>query len=278
MKQFKITAKITDRNDDVLYRYLNDISSFTMVGLKEEELLARKIRAGDAAAEQRLITANLRFVVSCAKKYQRMGMSLSDLISEGNLGLIRAAKLFDETRGFKFVSYAVWWIRQAMLYALSEQTRTVRIPFNKLNELSTINQMIRKLEQELQRQPSLGELAFQMGKPEDYIADCMSANERSIYLDDVLPGATENSSLLDYLHDPDGHGTEEWVERENADYTVNFYLDKLGERDKKVIIHAFGLFGNPRLEIQVVAAKLNLSAERVRQLKTNAIKKMGECS
>lgn len=276
MREFKIVNKITNRNEDMLGRYLHDISSYELITNVEEEDLARQIKLGNKAAEHRLVTANLRFVVSCAKKYQNMGMNLTDLISEGNLGLIKAAGLFDQTRGFKFISYAVWWIRQAMLNALNENLRVVRIPMNKQNDLGEINKIARKLEQVLEREPTIAELAEEIGKTEAHVADVILVNDRGTYLDDIMPGASESNNLMDYLHNPDGHGTEGWVNEEDLDYQAKFFLNTLSERDRKLIIHLFGLFGAPILEPEDVGVLLNLSAERVRQLKTKAIKKMRE--
>lgn len=272
MRDLKIVKSHTDRSEESLNRYLSDIGQINLISANEEAVLARKIKAGDKAAEEKLITANLRFVVSCAKKYQHHGMSLPDLVCEGNFGLIRAARMFDETRGFKFISYAVWWIRQAMLHALGEHKRTIRLPMNQQLGMNNVMSHTEQLEQKLERLPTIAEIAEISGKREDQVADYFYCNTRVTYLDDPIPGGEGNETcLLHYLTDRSGNSTEEWVKGNAVEIGLKAMLKKLRPRDREIIILAFGLFGEQQLSPEDIAVKLNLSTERIRQLRLKAI-------
>lgn len=275
MREIKVTPMITNRQEDTLERYLKEIGQHTLIDAKEEALLARKIKAGDKAAKQRLVTANLRFVVSCAKKYQNNGLSLSDLICEGNIGLIKAAQLFDETRGFKFISYAVWWIRQAMLHAIAEHTRIVRVPMNQQLGFSKVRTESLKLEQSLEREPTLSELAQIMEKTESQIADYLVCNSKVKYLEDEIPGESEQNTLLNYLGDENAAKmSTQWIEDQDQNARIAKLLGKLGQREQKIITLSYGLFGTPALDDESLARHMNLSKERIRQIKGDSIKKL----
>lgn len=277
MRDIKITVSVTNRNEDSLRRYLHDIGKIDLLDASEEVLLARKIKAGDRSAEERLIKANLRFVVSCAKKYQSTNLSLQDLISEGNFGLIKAARLFDETRGFKFISYAVWWIRQAMITAINEYTRIVRLPMNQQLGIAQINNIAQKLEQELERDPSLDELAEAMDKTPAQVADFIYVNSRIKYLDDQLPGGdSDNHTLMEHIPSQDVDHVGQWMHREMLSYQIDNLLLKVSSREQQILKLAFGLKGHTRMENEDIAAEMDLSKERVRQIIKNAIDKLGK--
>ncbi|MEJ2879775.1 sigma-70 family RNA polymerase sigma factor [Pedobacter sp. GR22-6] len=277
MRDIKITVSVTNRNEDSLRRYLHDIGKIDLLDASEEVLLARKIKAGDRSAEERLIKANLRFVVSCAKKYQSTNLSLQDLISEGNFGLIKAARLFDETRGFKFISYAVWWIRQAMITAINEYTRIVRLPMNQQLGIAQINNIAQKLEQELERDPSLDELAEAMDKTPAQVADFIYVNSRIKYLDDQLPGGdSDNHTLMEHIPSQDIDHVGQWMHREMLSYQIDNLLLKVSSREQQILKLAFGLKGHTRMENEDIAAEMDLSKERVRQIIKNAIDKLGK--
>ncbi len=267
MRELKILKSHTNRADDSLHRYLSDIGKIHMIDSNEEILLARKIKAGDKSAEHKLITANLRFVVSCAKKYQNLGLSLSDLVCEGNLGLIKAAGTFDETRGFKFISYAVWWVRQAIINAINEYARIIRLPMNQLLGMTTINNQAIKLEQRLQREPTLNELSEVIGKSEQQLADHIRMNARSRYLEDHIPGGeSEDNTLVNFLPDQTADETNEWIKSEYLNERLYRLLNTLKIRERQIIIHAYGLFDTPQLENEDIALKMGLSKERIRQI------------
>lgn len=277
MREIKITASVTNRSDESLRRYLHDIGKIDLLDPSEEVILARKIKAGDHAAEERLIKANLRFVVSCAKKYQHTSLSLQDLISEGNFGLIRAARLFDETRGFKFISYAVWWIRQAMLNAINEYTRIVRLPMNQQLGIGQINNIAQKLEQQLERDPTLNELAEAMDKTPGQIADFIQVNGRVKYLEDQLPGGdSDEHTLMDHLASSDVDQIGQWMHAEMLNYEVENLLGKVNPREQQILKLAFGLKGHTRMENEDIAEEMDLSKERVRQILKNAILKLAD--
>lgn len=275
MRDLRITKSITNRTEDSLFRYLNEIGQINMIDAREEVLLARKIREGDRSAENRLISANLRFVVSCAKKYQHLGLSMGDLISEGNLGLIKAARLFDETRGFKFISYAVWWVRQAMLSAINEQVRIIRVPMNQQLGMNAINTEAQRLEQILEREPTLEELSEAIGKKQSQLTEYIQSNARMKYLEDHLPsGDSECNTLLNFLPEEGGDHTGEWIRKEALNLEFNILLSRLNPREQKILRLSFGLGGYPPLENEDIATALGLSKERVRQLRTGAIRKL----
>ena len=275
MRELKIIKSHTNRNEDSLHRYLSDIGRISMIDPGEEMLLAKKIKSGDKAAEHKLVTANLRFVISCAKKYQNLGLSLSDLVCEGNLGLIKAAGNFDETRGFKFISYAVWWIRQAIITAINEHARIVRLPMNQQLGMNAINNEAIRLEQVLQREPTLGELSEVIGKSESQIADHIRSNARSRYLDDHIPGGeSEDNTLINFLPDQSGNHINEWMTSEHLNERIYVLLSTLKMREREIIIHAYGLFGHQQLENEDIAIKMGLSKERIRQLLSKSILKL----
>ncbi len=275
MRELKILKSHTNRNEESLHRYLSDISRISLIDPGEEILLARKIRAGDKAAEHKLITANLRFVVSCAKKYQNLGLSLADLVCEGNLGLIKAAGNFDETRGFKFISYAVWWVRQSVITAINEYARIIRLPMNQQLGMTAINNEAIKLEQTLQREPTLHELSEVIGKTEDQLADHIRANARARYLEDHIPGGeSEDNALINFLPDQSGNHANEWIKSEHLRERIWMLLNTLKTREREIVIHAYGLFGNQQLENEDIAIKMGLSKERIRQLLSKSIDKL----
>lgn len=274
MRDLRITQSLTDRTDPLLTRYFKELSAIRLIDAREEVMLAEKIQAGDKAAEWRLIEANLRFVVSCAKKYQHMGLTMSELVAEGNIGLIKAARLFDPTRGFKFISYAVWWIRQCIMSALGEHTRIVRIPMNQQLGMSNLKVESAKLEQRLEREPTLSELAEVTGKSEFQLADFVYCNAKAKYLEDLLPGISETNTLLDCLEDTQSADfVAQWVEREDVEFQVKRLLSRLLPREQQVLRLHFGI-GCPALTEEQLAAKMKLSKERIRQIKAIALKKL----
>jgi RNA polymerase primary sigma factor len=275
MRNLKISKLITNRNEDSLNRYLYDIGRYRLIGAEEEVILAKKIKAGDISALNTLTTANLRFVVSCAKKYLDRGLALPDLINEGNIGLIRAAQLFDETRGFKFISYAVWWIRQAMEIAIKEQVRSIRVPLNKQLGMAGVLRQIDKLEQKLEREPTLSEIAEAMGKSEAQVADFMQSNARTSFLDDNIPaGDHENSSLMDFIEDSSERAVDNWIEAESRDIDLVQILSLLTNRQRKVIVKAFGVFGNKTSNMTEIGNEFKLTKERIRQIKKAAMEQL----
>jgi RNA polymerase primary sigma factor len=275
MRDLRITKSHTDRTEDSLFRYLGDIAPIRLIDANEEALLARKIRGGDKSAEHRLVTANLRFVIYCAKKYKNLGLGMGDLISEGNLGLIKAARLFDETRGFKFISYAVWWVRQAMMTAINEHVRMIRVPMNQQLGMSQINAEAERLEQLLEREPTLSELSEMIGKDQGKLADIIQSNTRTRYLDDQIPGGeTETNTLLNFVPDPNSNLVEEAAWAEARSTIVNGLLSRLSDREREILKLVFGLCGCAPLEIEDIAINLGLSKERVRQLRWSAMLKL----
>lgn len=275
MRNLKISKSITKRNEDSLNRYLYDIGKYKLIGAEEEVMLAKKIKAGDASALNMLTNANLRFVVSCAKNYVNRGLALSDLINEGNIGLIRAAQLFDETRGFKFISYAVWWIRQAIEIAIKEQVRSIRVPLNKQLGMTGVLRQIDKLEQKLEREPTLSEIAEAMGKSEAQVADFMQSNARTSFLDDYIPaGDHENSSLMDFIEDSSERAVDDWIEVESRNIDLVQMLSLLTSRERKVIVKIFGVLGNKTSNMTEIGDEFKLTKERIRQIKKAAMEKL----
>jgi len=273
MREIKIEQSYTKRDEDSLNRYLNDISKIPLISAEEEVQLARRIRQGDQLAIQRLVRANLRFVISVAKKYQGQGLPLSDLVNEGNIGLVTAARKFDETKGFKFISYAVWWIRQGILYALSENTRTVRVPMNQVLAVQKIRIRQAELEQRLEREPTLTELAEAAEMAETTVAEHMSRHKTTKSLDEKISEETE-LDLAGILTDPNMVPTDEQMIYESMKEDVRLLLGVLKKREKKIIVELFGLCGTPELSMDDVAARNDLSRERVRQLKYISIEKL----
>ncbi|MCU0450784.1 MAG: sigma-70 family RNA polymerase sigma factor [Bernardetiaceae bacterium] len=277
MRQLKISKQITNRESQSLDKYLQEIGRVELLTADEEVDLARRIRDGDAQALERLTKANLRFVVSVAKQYQNQGLSLGDLINEGNLGLIKAAQRFDETRGFKFISYAVWWIRQSVLQALAEQSRIVRLPLNRVGSLNKISKAFSDLEQQFGREPSADELAEVLDIAVGELSETMRASSRHVSMDAPFH-AEEEGSLLDVLEDalespPDSGLITESLRRE-----VKQALATLTQREADVVALYFGLDGSTPLTLEEIGDQFNLTRERVRQIKEKAIRRLRHTS
>lgn len=272
MRQLKITKSITNRESASLEKYLQEIGKEEMISAEEEVELAQRIKKGDAQALERLTKANLRFVVSVAKQYQNQGLTLPDLINEGNLGLLKAAERFDETRGFKFISYAVWWIRQSILQAISEQSRIVRLPLNQVGSLNKINREISKFEQENERRPSLHEIADKIDLPQDKIDEAMSVNGHHVSVDAPFSDG-EDSSLLDVLVNDEIPTTDNSLVNESLQSEIQAALTILNDRERKVVEASYGL-NQQELTLEEIGEKFGLSRERVRQIKEKAIRKL----
>ena len=272
MRQLKITKSITNRESASLDKYLQEIGREELISATEEVELAQRIRKGDREALERLTRANLRFVVSVAKQYQNQGLSLPDLINEGNLGLIRAAQKFDETRGFKFISYAVWWIRQSILQALAEQSRIVRLPLNQVGSLNKISKELSKFEQENERRPSHEELAERLGMPVDKVSDTLKVSGRHISVDAPFSEGEDNS-LLDVLTNDDSPLADQSLHRESLAKEVDLALNQLHEREREIVKMFFGI-GYPEMTLEEIGDKFDLTRERVRQIKEKAIKRL----
>ena len=273
MRQLKITKSITNRESQSLEKYLQEIGREELITAEEEVRLARKIKEGDQNALDRLTKANLRFVVSVAKQYQNQGLSLPDLINEGNLGLIKAAKRFDETRGFKFISYAVWWIRQSILQALAEQSRIVRLPLNQVGSLNKISKAYSKLEQEFEREPSPEELAKILDIPTEKIADTMRVSGKHVSMDAPFVQGEDNS-LIDVLENADSPRADGLLMNESLQKEIDRSLSTLTEREREVIKLFFGIGMQHGLTLEEIGAKFDLTRERVRQIKEKAIRRL----
>ena len=277
MRQFKIDQSITNREIKALDKYLRDISKIPLLSNEEEVRLAQKIRQGDQAALDRLVMANLRFVVSVAKQYQNQGIALMDLINEGNVGLIKAAKRFDETRGFKFISYAVWWIRQSILQAIAENSRIVRLPSNQIGALNKVKKEIARLEQELQRVPSEEELSELLGIPRDKIKSILGYQGRHISIDTPLV-ADEDVNFADVLPNEDTPSTDEGLMQESLSLEIENSLSVLPENERNIIRMCFGIgLPNP-LSLDEIAMKFDFTRERVRQIKEKGLKHLKNSS
>ncbi|MDD5820073.1 MAG: RNA polymerase sigma factor RpoD/SigA [Candidatus Cryptobacteroides sp.] len=272
MRQLKITKSITNRESASLDKYLQEIGREELVSPEEEVELAQRIRKGDQEALEKLTRANLRFVVSVAKQYQNQGLSLPDLINEGNLGLIKAAEKFDETRGFKFISYAVWWIRQSILQALAEQSRIVRLPLNQVGSLNRINKALGKFEQENERQPSTEELAEMIDIPKDKIADTLRVSGRHVSVDAPFVEGEDNS-LLDVLPNDDSPSADRGLTNESLSTEIERALQILTVREREIIKSFFGI-GCQEMTLEEIGERLDLTRERVRQIKEKAIRKL----
>jgi len=276
MRQLKITQSITNRESQSLDKYLHEIGKVDLITAEEEVILAQKIREGDQAALERLTKTNLRFVVSVAKQYQNQGLTLGDLINEGNLGLIKAAKRFDETKGFKFISYAVWWIRQSILQAIAEQSRIVRLPLNQVGSLSKISKAFSKLEQEFEREPSPEELADILETTVDKISDTLSNSGRHVSMDAPFVQGEENT-LLDVLENKEPN-TDSILINESLSEEIKRSLSTLTEREREIVILFFGLGNNHPLSLEEIGEKFNLTRERVRQIKDKALQRLRHTS
>lgn len=272
MRQLKISKSITNRESASLEKYLQEIGHQDLLTADEEVELAQQIRKGDRKALERLTKANLRFVVSVAKQYQNKGLSLPDLINEGNLGLIKAAERYDETRGFKFISYAVWWIRQSILQAIAEQSRIVRLPLNQVGSVNRIARELNKFEQENERKPSVEEMADRIDLPEEKIAEAMKINTHHVSMDAPFADGEDNS-LLDFLPNTDSPSTDNVLDQESLRTEIGRVLDVLNDREQKVIKAFFGI-GMQEMTLEEIGDKYNLTRERVRQIKEKAIRRL----
>ena len=276
MRQLKITKSITNRESASLDKYLQEIGKEDLITVEEEVELAQRIKKGDHAALEKLTRANLRFVVSVAKQYQNQGLSLPDLINEGNLGLIKAAEKFDETRGFKFISYAVWWIRQSILQALAEQSRIVRLPLNQVGSLNKINKAFSKFEQEHERKPSPEELAESLDLPAEKVADTLKVSGRHISVDAPFVDGEDNS-LLDVLPNSDSPNADRSLIQESLAREIDRALATLTERESDIIRLFFGI-GCQDMTLEEIGERFGLTRERVRQIKEKAIRRLRHTS
>ena len=278
MRQLKITKSITNRESQSLDKYLQDIGKEELITAETEVELAKRIKQGDQAALEKLTKANLRFVVSVAKQYQNQGLTLPDLINEGNLGLIKAAQKFDETRGFKFSSYAVWWIRQSILQALAEQARIVRLPLNQVGSLNKINKAFSKLEQEYERPPSAEELAEVLEVPEDKIKESMKVAGRHVSMDAPLSSSEDGGTLMDVMANSDSPKADKLLMAESLQKEIERSLSTLTDKEREIIRLFFGIGMNHGLTLEEIGAKFNLTRERVRQIKEKAIRRLRHTS
>ena len=272
MRQLKITRSITNRESEALEKYLSEIGREELLSSDEEVELAQRIRKGDQQALERLTKANLRFVVSVAKQYQNQGLALPDLINEGNLGLIKAAEKFDETRGFKFISYAVWWIRQSILQAIAEQSRIVRLPLNQVGSMNKINQMLSKFEQENERRPSVDEISERIDLPEDKVDEAMLIGGRHVSVDAPFIDGEDNS-LLDVLVNNDAPMADRELVMESLRAEIESALKILNERERNIVTAFYGI-GQPEMTLEEIGSKFGLTRERVRQIKEKAIRRL----
>jgi len=273
MRQLKITKLVTNREALSLDKYLHEIGRVDLITAEEEVELAKYIRKGDKDALEKLIKANLRFVVSVAKQYQNKGLSLPDLINEGNLGLIKAAQRYDETRGFKFISYGVWWIRQSILQALAEQARIVRLPLNKIGSITRINKTFTRLEQEYQREPTVDEVAFLLETSVDVIEEALIVSSHHISMDAPIHDE-EGSSLYDLILNEDSPSPDRGLMKTSLSAEIERSLSTLDEREADVIRYFFGLCGHRQHSLDEIGNEFGLSRERVRQIKEKTIRKM----
>lgn len=275
MRQLKITKQITSRDDKALDKYLTEIGRKKLITAEEEIALAKRIKDGDEEAIKTLVEANLRFVVSVAKQYQSQGMTLTDLINEGNLGLIKAAQRFDHTRGFKFISYAVWWVRQSILAALAEQGRMVRLPLNKISIINKINKAFAKLEQELERPPSTEELAAELGVSEDSIEETLRASAgRHTSVDSPFKEDESNNSLLDVLEDTSATPADKKLLSDSLRTELDRLMNMMPKREQEVVELYFGLKDGKPQSLEEIGARFDLTRERVRQIKEKAIRRL----
>lgn len=276
MRQLKITKSITNRESASLDKYLQEIGREDLITVEEEVELAQRIKKGDQEALEKLTRANLRFVVSVAKQYQNQGLSLPDLINEGNLGLIKAAEKFDETRGFKFISYAVWWIRQSILQALAEQSRIVRLPLNQVGSLNKINKALAKFEQENERTPSPEELSDILELPKEKISDTLRVSGRHVSVDAPFVDGEDNS-LLDVLVNNDSPNADRSLINESLTREIERALTTLTERERDIVRFFFGI-GTQEMTLEEIGEKFGLTRERVRQIKEKAIRRLRHSS
>jgi RNA polymerase primary sigma factor len=273
MRQLKITKQVTNRDTPSLDKYLQEIGKVDLISPEDEVSLARRIKSGDSDAIAILVNANLRFVVSVAKQYQNQGISLPDLINEGNLGLMKAAQRFDETRGFKFISYAVWWIRQAILQALAEQARIVRLPVNKIGSINRINRAFARLEQEYEREPSSQEIAEILEMASEEVKDSLKTNGRTVSMDAPI-SSEEDNNMYDVMQSPDAPSPDKNLINESLAYEIERALSTLSPREAKVLKLYFGISMKHPFTLEEIGEELELTRERVRQIKEKAIKRI----
>jgi RNA polymerase primary sigma factor len=276
MRQLKITKSITNRESASLDKYLQEIGREELITVEEEVELAQRIKKGDQEALEKLTRANLRFVVSVAKQYQNQGLSLPDLINEGNLGLIKAAEKFDETRGFKFISYAVWWIRQSILQALAEQSRIVRLPLNQVGSLNKINKALAKFEQENERTPSSEELSLILDIPQEKVTDTIRVSGRHVSVDAPFVDGEDNN-LLDVLVNNDSPNADRGLLNESLSKEIDRALSTLTERERDIVKYFFGI-GTQEMTLEEIGEQFGLTRERVRQIKEKAIRRLRHSS
>ena len=277
MRQLRIIKQVTNRETVSLDKYLSEISKVELLNLDQEVELIQKIRLGDLKALERLTKANLRFVVSVSKQYQNQGLTLGDLINEGNLGLIKAAHKFDETRGFKFISYAVWWIRQSILQALADNARIVRLPMNRIGAISKIRKVYDKLEQEFEREPSSKELSDILNIDETDIREAMHSSKRHLSMDAPL-GDEDESNMLDFLESDDRNMPDEELIKESLRRDLERALNTLSKRESGIIHDFFGLNSKTPLSMEELSVKYNLSQERIRQIKEKGLRRLKHTS
>jgi RNA polymerase primary sigma factor len=276
MRSLKITQRITRRDEASLERYLSEVSKEEMISYHEETELAKKIRQGDKEALNKLVRANLRFVISVAKQYQNQGLSLQDLITEGNIGLIKAAQRFDETKGFKFISYAVWWIRQSILQAIAEQSRIVRLPLNKIADISKVNKVVAKLEQEQERELDIVDIAEACDMSVEDVNAALMFTTRSASLDAPLSSSDDSGTLADVLISEENINEmpDKELEKESLRQDIQRIIKTLPEREAEILSAAYGLNRNYPLSLDEIAKKFNISKERARQIKDKALMKL----
>ena len=274
MRQLKITQSITNRESASLEKYLQDIGKEELITPQQEVALAQRIRNGDRAALDKLTRANLRFVVSVAKQYQNQGLSLPDLINEGNLGLIKAAQRFDETKGFKFISYAVWWIRQSILQSIAEQSRMVRLPLNQIGAMNKVRKAFSKLEQEYQREPSPEEISVAVQLSSNQVFDAIRGGVKPLSVDAPFDNSDESNTLLDVLENEHFPSADSLLINESLQADINRSLGTLSKREGDVVKLFYGIGTNHSLSLEEIGAKLSLTRERVRQIKETAIRRL----
>lgn len=274
MRQLKITKQVTNRESKSLDKYLQDISKVDLITAEEEVELAQRIREGDQIALEKLTNANLRFVVSVAKQYQNQGLKLPDLINEGNVGLVKAAKRFDETRGFKFISYAVWWIRQSILQALAEQSRVVRLPLNKIGVINKINKTFSHLEQINERPPSAVEIAKELDMSESQVKVALKNSGRHLSMDAPFKEGENDSNLYDVLSSSESPNPDDQLMKDSLSVEINRALDTLSQREADVIRLNYGIGNQPAMTLQEIGDMFDLSRERVRQIREKGIRRL----
>lgn len=272
MRQLKITKAITNRENASLDKYLQEIGHEELISAEEEVELARRIKTGDRKALEKLTKANLRFVVSVAKQYQNQGLSLPDLINEGNIGLLKAAEKFDETRGFKFISYAVWWIRHSILQAIAEQGRVVRLPLNQVGSVNRINKVLSKFEQENERRPSVDEIADKTDLPHEKIEDVLKVNTRQVSVDAPMADG-DGTSMIDFMQSDSDSSTDEELLKESLRAEIASALSVLNDRERNVIEAFYGI-NQPECTMEEIGKKYGLTRERVRQIREKAIRRL----